>query len=78
MARICQITGKTTIGGHRVSHSNIKTKRRFYPNLQYKRLWNEETKSWVELRLTPKGMRIIDRIGLKEALKRSAELGILA
>jgi large subunit ribosomal protein L28 len=78
MARICQITGKTTISGNRVSHSNIKTKRRFYPNLQYKRLWNTETQSWVELRLTPKGMRIIDRIGLSEALKRSAELGIIA
>ncbi len=71
MARVCDITGKKTISGHRVSHSNIKTKRKFYPNLQYKRFWLEEEKCWVNLRVTPKGMKIINKIGLLAALKRS-------
>ncbi|MBL7941392.1 MAG: 50S ribosomal protein L28 [Flavobacteriales bacterium] len=76
MARVCDITGKKTISGHRVSHSNIKTKRKFYPNLQYKRFWHEEEKCWVSLRVTPKGMKIINKIGLSAALKRAgAEIG---
>jgi large subunit ribosomal protein L28 len=77
MARICEITGKSTVTGHRVSHSNIKTKRKFYPNLQYKRFWNEETKQWVELRVTPNGMRTINKIGLPAALKRAKENGYI-
>jgi large subunit ribosomal protein L28 len=78
MARVCQITGKTTQTGNRVSHSNIKTKRRFYPNLQYKRFWFEEEKRWVELRVTPKGMKTINKIGLAEAMKRALDKGYLA
>lgn len=75
MARICEITGKSTISGNRVSHSNIKTRRKFYPNLQYKRFWNEETKAWIELRVTPNGMRTINKIGLAAALKRAKASG---
>lgn len=78
MARVCQITGKTTISGNRVSHSNIKTKRKFYPNLQYKRFWLEEEKRWVELRVTPKGMKTINKLGLSAAMKRATERGITA
>jgi large subunit ribosomal protein L28 len=78
MARVCQITGKTTISGNRVSHSNIKTKRKFYPNLQYKRFWLEEEKRWVELRVTPKGMKTINKLGLSAAMKRATERGIMA
>lgn len=77
MARICEITGKTTITGHHVSHSNIKTKRKFYPNLQYKRFWLEEEKRWVQLRVTPNGMRTINKIGLAEALKRAQANGYI-
>ncbi len=75
MARVCEITGKRTISGHRVSHSNIKTKRKFYPNLQYKKFWNEETKTWIELRVTANGMRTINKIGLATALKRAKANG---
>jgi large subunit ribosomal protein L28 len=77
MARVCEITGKKTITGHHVSHSNIKTKRKFYPNLQYKKFWLEEEKRWVELRVTPKGMRTINKIGLMAALKRAQAAGLI-
>ncbi|MEN9347390.1 MAG: 50S ribosomal protein L28 [Flavobacteriales bacterium] len=77
MARVCEITGKKTITGHHVSHSNIKTKRKFYPNLQYKKFWLEEEKRWVELRVTPKGMRTINKIGLAAALKRAQAAGLI-
>ncbi len=78
MARVCQITGKTTITGNRVSHSNHKTRRKFYPNLQYKKFWLEEEKRFVELRVTPKGMKYINKLGLATAMKRAKEKGILA
>lgn len=78
MARICQITGKTTQSGHHVSHSNIKTKRKFYPNLQYKRFWHESEQRWVELRVTPKGMKTINKIGLVAALKQAQAKGYIA
>lgn len=78
MARVCQITGKKTITGNRVSHSNVKTKRTFLPNLQYKKFWLEEEKRWVQLRVTPKGMKTINKIGLAAALKRAADAGLIA
>ena len=64
MSKVCQVTGKRPIVGHNVSHSNIKTKRRFEPNLHYHRFWMESEKRFVRLRLTPKGMRIIDKLGI--------------
>jgi large subunit ribosomal protein L28 len=78
MARVCQITGKKTITGNRVSHSNIKTRRKFMPNLQYKRFWLAEENRWVQLRVTPKGMKVINKIGLSEALKSAKENGYIA
>ena len=78
MPRICQITGKKTITGNHVSHSNIKTRRKFYPNLQYKRFWLEEEKRFVELRVTPKGMKTINKMGLMAAMKQAKELGYIA
>jgi len=77
MARVCEITGKTTITGNRVSHSNHKTRRKFYPNLQYKRFWLEEEKRWVELRVTPKGMKYINKMGLSAAMKQAREKGLI-
>ncbi len=53
MARVCQVTGKKPIVGNNVSHANNKTKRRFLPNVQYKRFWVESEKRWVRLRVTP-------------------------
>ena len=67
MARVCQVTGKGPMVGNNVSHANNKTKRRFMPNLQYRRFWVETENRWVRLRITSAGLRLID----KKALMRS-------
>jgi large subunit ribosomal protein L28 len=54
--------------GHHVSHANNKTKRRFLPNLQYRRFWLEDEKRWVRLRVTNAALRIIDRDGIEAVL----------
>ena len=64
MSRVCQVTGKRPMSGHNVSHANNKTKRRFLPNLHYHRYWLESEKRWVRLRLTTRGMRLIDKKGI--------------
>ena len=68
MARVCQVTGKAPMVGHQVSHANIKTKRRFMPNLQYRRFWVESENRWVRLRLTTAGLRTVDKIGIDAVL----------
>ena len=68
MARVCQVTGKRPISGNKVSHSNIKTKRRFLPNLQYRKFWVESENRWVRLRISTKAMRIIDKNGIDAVL----------
>ncbi|MBK6775717.1 MAG: 50S ribosomal protein L28 [Flavobacteriales bacterium] len=77
MSKVCQITGKHVITGNKVSHSNIKTRRTWAPNLQDRRFWNEEEKSWVNLRVSTNGLRTITKIGLPEALKRARAKGFL-
>ena len=69
MSRVCQVTGKRPVTGNNVSHSQIKTKRRFLPNLHSHRFWVEGEKRFVKLRLTAKGMRIIDKKGIEAVLK---------
>jgi large subunit ribosomal protein L28 len=69
MARVCQVTGKTPIGGNYVSHSNIKTKRRFLPNLQTKRFFLAEENKWVTLKLSADGIRTINKRGLYNVVK---------
>ena len=64
MSRVCQVTGKRPMSGHNVSHANNKTKRRFLPNLHYHRYWVESEKRWVRLRLSTRGMRVIDKKGI--------------
>jgi large subunit ribosomal protein L28 len=76
MARICQITGKKPITGNRVSHSNIKSKRRFLPNLQYKRFYLPEEDMWVTLRVSSKAIRIINKKGIYAVLKQVGENGV--
>lgn len=68
MSRVCQVTGKRPITGHNVSHAKNHTKRRFLPNLQTHRFWVESENRFVTLRLTPKGMRIIDKRGIEAVL----------
>ena len=68
MSKVCQVTGKRPITGNNVSHANNKTKRRFLPNLHRHRFWVESENRWVRLRVTPKGMRIIDKKGIDAVL----------
>jgi large subunit ribosomal protein L28 len=69
MARVCQVTGKTPIGGNKVSHSNIKTKRRFLPNLQKKKFYLVEEDKWITLKLSTQGIRNINKKGLLTVVK---------
>ncbi len=68
MSRVCQVTGKRPITGNNVSHANNKTRRRFLPNLHTHRFWIESEKRWVKLRVSSKGMRIIDKHGIENVL----------
>ena len=68
MSRVCQVTGKRPMVGNRVSHSNIKTKRRYLPNLHKHRFWVESENRWVRLRVSTRGMRIIDKRGIDAVL----------
>lgn len=77
MSRVCEITGKKVMVGNNVSHSNRKTKRRFYPNLQRKRFYIPEEDRWVTLRVSAKAIRTISKIGVLAAMKRGEELGVL-
>ncbi|HOH99637.1 MAG TPA: 50S ribosomal protein L28 [Bacteroidales bacterium] len=76
MSRICQITGKKVITGNRVSHSNIKTKRKFYPNLQVKRFYIPEEDRWVTLKVSTSGIRTINKVGIVAALKEARAKGL--
>lgn len=68
MSKVCQVTGKGPVAGNNVSHSQIKTKRRFLPNLQSHRFWVESENRFVRLRISTKGMRIIDKKGIDVVL----------
>ena len=75
MARVCQVTGKKPMGGHKVSHSNIKTKRRFLPNLQTKRYYLAEEDKWITLKLSGEGIRTINKNGLYAVVKKMRAAG---
>ena len=68
MSRVCQVTGKKPMLGNNVSHANNKTRRRFLPNLQYRRIWVESENRWVSLRISQAGLRTIDRKGIEAVL----------
>lgn len=68
MARRCQVTGKSATVGNKVSHSNIKSKRRWLPNLKSKRFFDPSTNRWVRLTVSTAGMRTIDKLGIERVL----------
>ena len=68
MSQVCEVTGKRPMVGNNVSHANNKTRRRFMPNLQTRRFWIESEKRWVTLRISKKGLRIIDKNGIESVL----------
>ena len=75
MAKVCQVTGKRTTRGNNVSHAHNKTRRSFVPNLHYRRFWVESEQRWVRLRVSTKGLRIIDKKGIDAVLQEIREHG---
>ena len=69
MSRVCQVTGKRPLSGNNVSHAHNKTRRRFLPNLQSHKFWVESENKWIKLRVSTKGLRIIDKNGIDAVLK---------
>jgi large subunit ribosomal protein L28 len=67
MSKVCAVTGKKPLSGNNVSHANNKSKRRQLPNLQVKRIWDEEGKKWVKMRISARGLRTLDKAGIKVA-----------
>jgi len=76
MSRVCQVTGKVPVSGNSVSHSNIKTKRRFLPNLQTKRFFLAEEDRWITLKLSSEGIRTINKNGLYSVVKELKAKGV--
>jgi large subunit ribosomal protein L28 len=78
MSRLCPVTGKRPRTGNNVSHANNKTKRRFLPNIQNHKFWVPSEKRWVRLRLSTRGIRTIDKLGIERVLKDMRQRGIKA
>jgi len=76
MARVCQVTGKKPIGGHTVSHSNIKTKRRFLPNLKTKRFYFADENRWITLKVSTDAIRTINKKGLSTVIRELRAEGV--
>jgi len=77
MSRVCEITGKRASVGNNVSHSNRRTKRRFNVNLFYKNFYLPEDDSWIRLRVSASGLRLINKVGIHAALKSAQKNGFL-
>ena len=69
MSRVCQVTGKATVFGNNVSHAKNRTRRTFLTNLHYRKFWVESENRWVRLRISSKGIRIIDKKGIDTVLE---------
>ncbi|MGB0496483.1 MAG: 50S ribosomal protein L28 [Kangiellaceae bacterium] len=76
MSRVCQVTGKRPVAGNNVSHAKNRTRRRFLPNLHSHRFWVESENRFVKLRLSAKGMRIIDKKGIDAVLATIRQNGV--
>lgn len=75
MARICDLTGKRAMGGHYVSFSNKKSKRKFNPNLQVKRFYVPEMGEWITLKVSTSALRTIDKMGIGPAIEKAIKKG---
>lgn len=73
MSKRCQLTGKTVLYGNNVSHANNKTRRRFLPNLQNKRVWDEENKVFVRMRISTRALKTVTKKGLQTMLREAAK-----
>ena len=68
MSKVCQVTGKRPMSGNNVSHANNRTRRRFLPNLHTHRFWMESERRFVRLKVSTKGLRIIDKLGIEKVV----------
>ena len=75
MAKVCQVTGKRPMSGNNVSHANNKTRRRFEPNLHWKRFWVQSENRWVRMRVSAKGIKIINKVGIDQVVKEMRKRG---
>lgn len=66
------------MSGNNVSHSNKRTKRKFYPNILNKKFYLTEENRWIDIKVSANGIRTINKLGLKKALDRAVEKGYLA
>ena len=77
MSKVCEITGKKVMSGNNVSHSNKKTRRKFYPNLQVKKFYIPEEDKWITLKVSTSGLRNINKKGVYACIKEAREKGFL-
>jgi large subunit ribosomal protein L28 len=75
MAKVCEVTGKRTTSGNNVSHANNRTRRKFFPNLHMHRIWVESQNKYIKLRLSKKGLRTIDKLGIDHVLTNLKDFG---
>ena len=75
MAKVCEVTGKRTKSGNNVSHANNRTRRKFFPNLHSHRIWVESQNKYIKLRLSKKGLRTIDKLGIDHVLDNLKDFG---
>lgn len=78
MSRVCDLTGKKLMVGNKVSHSNRKSKRKFYPNLQEKKFFIPEENQWIRLKVSTSAIRTINKKGISAVLKEALDKGILS
>ncbi len=76
MSKVCELTGKKTMFGHKVSHSNRKSNRRFQPNLQNKKFFIPEENKWIELKVSTSALRTINKNGISAVLKKARQNGM--
>ena len=77
MSQVCQITGKSVMGGHNVSHSKRRTKRKYFPNLFVKKFYIPEEDSWITLKVSAAGLRNINKNGITASLEEAMEKGFI-
>ncbi|SVC77631.1 uncharacterized protein METZ01_LOCUS330485 [marine metagenome] len=75
MSKVCQVTGKKPLSGNNVSHAKNRTKRTFEPNLHKHKFWIESEKRYVNLKVSAKGMRIIDKKGIEQVIQEIRSRG---
>ena len=77
MSRVCDLTGKKAMVGNNVSHSNVKTKRKFYPNLQLQKFYIPGENRWITLKVSTSAIKTINKVGISEAINRFVKKGFL-